>query len=94
MVALTVKLKLPAEVEARLKAQRPDLDADATESYAVELFRRGLLTYAELGEVLGLDQFDTGALLKRRGVFDGSLTHEEVDADVRTLEQVLGPVRR
>ena len=94
MVALTVKLKLPPEAEARLRAQNSDLAADVTESYAVELFRRWLLSFAELSQTLNLDRFQTGALLKRRGLFQGSQTHDEVDADLRTLERVLGPVKR
>ena len=94
MVALTVRLKLPPKAEARLRAQSADLDADITESYAVELFRRGLLSFGELGSTLGLSRFQTAALLKRRGVFEGSQTSEEVDADARTLEQILGPVKQ
>ncbi len=94
MVALTIRLKLPPAAEARLRAQNADLNADVTESYAVELFRRGLLSFAELGQTLGLDRFQTGALLKRRGVFEGSITYEEVEADVQTLWHTLGPVKR
>lgn len=89
MVALTINLKLPTEVEERLRNEHPDLDADAAEAYAIDLFRRGLITHYELGVALGIDRFAADALLKRRGVFEHSVTYEEIEADVRTLEQAL-----
>jgi hypothetical protein len=80
---------LPPEVEERLRAEVPDLSEAVREAFAVDLFRRGILTHHGLGQSLGLDRFETDALLKRRHVTEQSLTHEDVDADVRSLDEFL-----
>jgi len=67
-----------------------DLPSAVRESFAINLFRRGLLTHHELGQVLGLDRFETDALLKRNDVTEYSLTHEDIEADVRSLKEFLG----
>ncbi len=52
---------------------------------AINLFRRGILTHHEFGQVLGLDRFETDALLKRNDVTEYALTREDIDADVSSL---------
>jgi hypothetical protein len=47
-----------------------------------------------VGAALGLDRFETDALLKRHQVFVGGLTLADLELDRKTLEEVLGPVRR
>jgi hypothetical protein len=91
-MALTVTLNLPAEIEQKLRAETPNLDADVNEAYALELFRRGKLSHYELSRVLGLDRFETDAYLKQHKVFEGSLTMEDLEEQRRTLEHVLGAV--
>ena len=86
---MTVTLDLPPEVEKRLRAEAPNLDADVKEAYALELFRKGKLSHYELSQVLGLDRFETNAYLKQHNVFEGSLTMKELDEQVRTLGQAL-----
>jgi predicted HTH domain antitoxin len=93
-VALTITLNLPADIEQKLLAENPNLDADVNEAYALELFRRGKLSHYELSKVLGLDRFETDAYLKRHNVFEGSLTMEDLEEQRQTLERVLGPVGR
>lgn len=90
---MAVMIELPADVEQRLREATPDLDAQAKEAVALDLFRRGKLSHFELSKVLGLDRFETDAYLKRHNVYEGSLTMEDLEADRQTLEQVLGPVR-
>jgi hypothetical protein len=92
-MALTVTLQLPPDLEEKLRAQTPNLDAEVTEAYALELFRRGKLTHYELSQALGLDRFETDAYLKQHNVFDGSLTMEDLEEQRKTLERVLGPIR-
>ncbi len=87
---VSLAVNLPPEVEERLRAESGDLSSAVRESFAVNLFRRGILTHHELGQVLGLDRFETDALLKRNGVTEYSLTHEDIDADVRSLKEYLG----
>jgi hypothetical protein len=91
---MAVTFQLPADVEKRLRAESSDLDADAREASALELFRRGKLSHFELSQVLGLDRFQTDAYLIQHKVYEGSLTAEDLEADKQTLDRVLGPVQR
>ncbi|MGA2232954.1 MAG: UPF0175 family protein [Tepidisphaeraceae bacterium] len=86
---MAVTFQLPVEVEKKLRAEFPDLDEAAKEAYAAELFRRGKLTHFELSKVLGLGRIETDAFLKRHSVYEGSLTHDDVEADRQALERVL-----
>jgi len=92
-MAMNVTLDLPADVEDRLRRETPNLDAEVKEAYALELFRRGRLSHAELSRVLGLDRFETDAYLKRHGVFEGSLSMADLDADRQTLDRLMGKAR-
>ena len=90
---MAVTIQLPADVEQRLRAESPHLDAEAKKAVALDLFQRGKPSHGELSKVLGLDRFETDAYLKRRNVFDGSLTMEDLEADRQTLDRVLGSMR-
>jgi predicted HTH domain antitoxin len=87
---ISLAVNLPLEVEERLRAESGDLPSAVRESFAINLFRRGILTHHELGQVLGLDRFETDALLKRNDVTEYSLTHQDIDADVTSLKEFLG----
>jgi predicted HTH domain antitoxin len=91
---LTVTFDLPADLEEKLRAETPDLNADVREAYALELFRRGKLSHYALSQILGLDRFETDAYLKRHNVFEGSLTMEDLEEQRKTLDSLLGPVRQ
>ncbi len=91
-MALTIKL--PEDVEQRLRSQLPDLEAQAREAVALELFRRGSLSHFELSRMLGLDRVETDGWLKHHDVVEGSLTMEDLNEQSKTLDRVLGPVRR
>jgi hypothetical protein len=91
---MAVTIQLPLNVEQRLRAETPDFDAKVTEGVALDLFRRGKLSHAELSMVLGLDRFETDAYLQRHHVIEGSLTMADLEEQTRTLDRVLGPVRR
>lgn len=92
---LRVRVDLPSNVEHQLRGEGEGeaLSTVAREAVALALFQRALLSHAELGEVLGLDRFETDALLKRHQVWDHSLGHDEVDADLRSIDELLGPPR-
>ena len=91
---MAVTFELPADVERRLREQSLDLDTEVREAAALELFRRGRLSHFELSQILGLDRFETDAYLIRHKVYEGSLTTEDLEADKRSLDHVLGPVQR
>ena len=88
-MTISLTFSLPPEVEERLRTEIPDLNGAVREAFAVDLFRRGILTHQGLGRSLGLDRFETDALLKRHRVTERSLSHEDVDADVRNLDELL-----
>ena len=84
-------VNLPAHVEERLRTESGDLSTAARESFAIELFRRGVLSHYGLGRSFGLDRFETDALLKRHMVAEHALTHEDVDADLMSIDEALAP---
>lgn len=90
---MAVTIQLPTDVERRLRAEFADLDTEAKETLALDLFRRGKLSHFELSRVLGLDRFETDAYLNRHNVLEGSLTMQDLDEQSQTLDRVLGPVR-
>ncbi len=92
-MSLKVTLDLPPDLEEKLRRETANLDSEVKEAYVLELFRRGKLSHYELSRVLGLDRFETDAYLKRHNVFEGSLTMEDLEADRRTLDRVIGERR-
>ena len=90
---LNVILDLPADLEEKLRRENPNLAAEVKEAYALELFRQGKLNHYELSRLLGLDHLDTDAWLKRRQVFERSLTMADLEADRHTLHRVLSKAR-
>ena len=90
---LNVTLDLPADVEAKLRREHPNLAAEVKEAYALELFRRGSLSHYELSRMLGLDRLETDAWLKRHQVLEGSLTMADLEEDRQTLDRVMSKAR-
>ncbi len=91
---MPVTIQLPNDVELRLRSKSSDLESEAREAFALELFRQGKVSHFELSQILGIDRVETDSLLKRHGVIEGSLTMQDLDEQARTLNDVLGPVRR
>ena len=71
----------------------PNLDAEAMEAVALDLFRRGRLSHYELSKLLGLDRYATDAYRKRQNVVEGSLTIEDLNEQGAALDRALGPSR-
>ena len=86
---VSIAVNLPSHAEERLRIESGDLSIAAREAFAIELFRRGILSHYELGQSLGLDRFETDGILKRHQVTERALTHEDVDADVESLNELL-----
>ena len=92
-MSIRITLDLPSDVEQRLRGQSQSLENDVREAYCVELFRRGKLSHFELAQSLGLDRFETDALLKRHNIVEGSLTKEDLEQDWQTLRSLFGTKR-
>jgi predicted HTH domain antitoxin len=90
---LHVTLDLPPDIEARLRLEHSDFTIEVKEAYALELFRRGDLSHYELSRVLGLDHLETDAWLKRREVYEGSLTMADLNRDLETLDGLMSKAR-
>jgi predicted HTH domain antitoxin len=82
---MSVTVELPADVEQRLRAETPDLDSEAKEAMLVELYRQDKLSHFELAQALGLDRFETDAVLKKHNVTEDLPTDEEYEAALTRL---------
>jgi hypothetical protein len=82
---MAVIVELPAEVEQRLRAETADLESEAKEAMLVELYRQDKLTHHELSLALGLDRFETDAILKKHNVTEDLPTVEEYEAALAHL---------
>jgi predicted HTH domain antitoxin len=89
---MSLVIEFPQDIEESLRKVNPNLEQDAKEAYAVELFRRGDLSHYELARALGIDRFETDAVLVRHNCYEHSLTEEDLEQDRETLRQVLGPL--
>ena len=87
---MAVSFQLPSIIEEQLRRELVDLDQVAKEAALVELYRQEKLTHHQLATALGLDRFETEALLKRRGVTEDCVTLEELDEQLATLRKVTG----
>ena len=85
---MTISFELPQNIERMIRAEGKDLARDAKEAYLIEQYRRGLLKVYDLGQALDLDRFEVTALLKHHDIFIGSLTHEDVDADLDSAREL------
>jgi len=90
---INIAVNLPPDVEEQLRDESGGLSMAAREAFVIELFRRGILSHYDLGQSLGLDRFETDALLKRHKVTEHALTHQDVDADVKSINGLLAPPR-
>ncbi|MGA2441544.1 MAG: UPF0175 family protein [Tepidisphaeraceae bacterium] len=87
-MALTIQL--PSELEEALRREFGDLDQAAKEALLVELYRQDKLTQYEVSQALGLERFETDALLKKHNVTEDLPTAEELAEDLRRLTQLVG----
>ena len=87
---MAISFELPSMIEEQLRKELVDLDQVAKEAVLVELYRQEKLTHHELAVALGLDRFETEALLKRHRVTEDCLTLEGLDEQLATLRKLTG----
>lgn len=83
---MSIIIQLPGELERDLRDRFGDLDAQAKEAFAVELYRQGKLTHSQLSRILELSRFETDGILKRHGVYS-QMTLDDVLRDAETSRQ-------
>ena len=80
---MTISFELPQDIEELVSNIGADLNDLAREALLVELYREQRITQHQLGQALGLGDYDTDGVLRRYGVgYD--LTLEEF-AEQRTF---------
>jgi predicted HTH domain antitoxin len=85
---MPVTIELPEEIERRLHEEWRDLPRRALEALALEGYRSEALTRGQVGQMLGLDFWQTEAFLRERGAFL-QYTSEDLAQDRRTQERLL-----
>jgi hypothetical protein len=84
-----MKIPLPEDLENRLQSHLPQLCQRALEAIALEAYTNRLMSAAEVQALLQLpSHLATDAFLKQHGAIR-SLTLEDVQQDIQTLDQVL-----
>jgi predicted HTH domain antitoxin len=66
-----------------------NLDQSAREALLVNLYRQDKLTHYELSQALGIDRFETDAVLKRHNVTEDLPTTDELAEDLKQLRQLV-----
>jgi hypothetical protein len=88
---MAVTFELPSELERSLRHEVPHLEEAAKESFLVDLYRHRKISHYQLAQALGIDRFETEAVLKRHQVTEDLPTADNLEEDRRALERVLGP---
>jgi uncharacterized protein UPF0175 len=86
---MTISFELPQDIEQQICTLGADFNHMAREAFLVELYRDKKITQHQLGQALGLDDYETDGVLKRYGVgYD--LTLEEFEEQRTYLRGVRG----
>jgi predicted HTH domain antitoxin len=85
---MAVTIEIPASIEQQLQTEWGDLARRALEVFAVESYRAEVLTRGQVGELLGLNFWETEAFLKERGAYL-HYTLEGLEQDRATNRRVL-----
>jgi hypothetical protein len=85
---MQVTVKMPDQV-ARQWGETPDaVGRHVMEDAAIEGYRAGRLSHRQVGEMLGLDYWQTETFLKERGV-PVNYSTEDLEADNGTFDKIL-----
>jgi predicted HTH domain antitoxin len=88
--SMDVVVSMPDPVARQWGDTPQAIGRHVVEDAAIERYRAGRLSHRQVGEVLGLDYWQTEAFLKERGVpLNYSAT--DLEADAATLEKLLLP---
>jgi hypothetical protein len=78
---MQITLDIPQAMEVRLREVAPNLDHKPREALGLQLFREEKITHYELGQLLGLDRFETDAFHIDNKQFAQSPTLEDLESD-------------
>jgi hypothetical protein len=83
---MNLVLPIPDDIAASLGASG-DVERLALEGFALESYRAGRLTKAQLRRMLGPERLDVDGFLKAHEVYD-PITIEDVERDIRDLQSL------
>ena len=89
MSTLTVSLEVPRDLLGVLEVPQEQLEARLRELIALELFREGRISSGKGAELLGLSKLEFIQLLAQYRVSYFTESPEELEAEVKMLEQLL-----
>lgn len=85
---MSVTIELPESIARQLQSDWGDLSRRTLEALAVEAYRAELLSQPQVGEILGLNFWETEQFLKDRGAFL-HYDADDLEQDKLTNERVL-----
>jgi predicted HTH domain antitoxin len=85
---MEVTINLPEDVAEVFLKNGESIEREVLEATALEGYREGKLSHAQVGRMLGLSRFETDDFLKAHNVPPG-YTIEDLEQDRRTLDKLL-----
>lgn len=88
---MDVSIVLPDDIARRIEAEGGDVPRLALEAFAAEGYRRGVLSHADVGRLLGLPtRWDIDAFLKQAQAYL-DYTAEDLDDDMQAVQGASRP---
>ena len=84
---MEVTIKLPEDVAGVFLANGENIEREVLEATALEGYRSGKLSHAQIGRMLNLSRFEIDEFLKTHDV-PLNYTVEDLEADRRTLDKL------
>jgi hypothetical protein len=89
-MAETIEISVPEDLVKAIGASRSDLPRRAFEAMVSEAYRVGQISHAQVGEMLGLDRWQTDAFLNGSQAYRACESEEFAD-DLATLRSLSTP---
>jgi hypothetical protein len=89
-VAETIEISVPDDLITAIGASPSELPRRAFETMVSEAYRVGKISHAQVGEMLGLDRWQTDAFLKKAQAYR-ACEAEEFSDDLATLRRLAKP---
>jgi predicted HTH domain antitoxin len=83
-----VNVQLDDDLVAVMQLAEEPIDRLTRESIVLELYRRGTISSGKAGQLLGMPRFDFVRYASRLGIPFFNLTEEELDAELRTFDEI------
>jgi len=85
---MEVTINLPEDVAQSFLKNGESIEREVLEATALEGYREGKLSHAQVGRMLGLSRFETDDFLKAHNV-PPDYTIEDLEQDRRNLDKIL-----